>query len=158
MASGTTWQDRKPSDAKTWHRWNANSWDRESEAEAKTWQEGSGRQPNTAGNTTWQAAEPEATPWQDTWQCSTTQAWQRNADLKDTVLTPPLQDEIRALMEQVSKVPLLMEEVLELKTQVSELPLLKEEVLELKTQVRQVSELKEALEQNKQKDKQKKNA
>ena len=69
------------------------------------------------------------------------------------MLTPPLQDEIRALMEQVSKVPLLMEKVLELKTQVSELLLLKEEVLELKTQV---SELKEALEQNKQKEKQKK--
>jgi hypothetical protein len=151
---GATWQEYEPSEAKTcWHDWDGSSWHTESEAKAKTWQEGSGRQPNTAGNTTRQDAE--ATTWQDAWHRSTTRAWQHNAEVKDTELTPKeeilsLKDEILALMEQVSKLPLLMEEVLELKTQVSELPLLKEEVLELKTQV---SELNEALEHNKQKEK-----
>jgi hypothetical protein len=65
MASGATWQDHEPSEAKTWHGWDGSSWDTESEAKAKTWQEGSSQQPNTAGNTTWQDAESEATTWQD---------------------------------------------------------------------------------------------
>jgi hypothetical protein len=127
--SDATWQEDQPSEAKTWHGWDGSSWHTESEAKTKT--------------------------WQDAWHRSTTRAWQHNAEVEDTELTPKeeilsLKYEILALMKQVSKLPLLMEEVLELKTQVSELPLLKEEVLELKTQV---SELNEALEQNKQKEK-----
>ena len=83
MARCATWQDHEPSEANSWNGWDGSSWHTEPEANAKTWQEGSGWQPNTAGNTTWQDAESEAPTWPDAWDRSATRAW-------------PLQDEIRA--------------------------------------------------------------